>query len=111
MSRPAPLLLVYDAESAPCRGLVDWARQRDRDCLIVAFPMQNGELAQLAPELAGLALRGEVHSLDTRTRAVKEGPELLTGLFSRLPAWSWLAPLVALPAVAKLAYRLLCRSR
>ena len=103
----APLLLVYDAESAPCRGLVDWARRRDRACLIIAFPLENGELLKLAPELAGLPLHGEVHSLDTRTRAVRRGPNLLPGLFQRLPGWAWLAPCLAVPALSSLVYRLL----
>ena len=111
MSGPAPLLLVYDAEIPGCRGVVDWIRKRDRACLIIAFPLQNPEVAQLAPEVAGLPLLGTVHSLDTRTRAVCQGQALLPGVFDRLPGWGWLAPLMAIPALASLAYRLLSRVR
>ena len=111
MPQPAPLLLVYDAESAPCRSVVDWIRKRDRTCLVVAFPMQNGELAMLAPELAGLPLQGEVHSLDTRTREVRHGEAILKGLFRRLPGWHWLEPLMAARLLASWTYHLMRRVR
>jgi len=111
MSHPAPLLLVYDAEHAGCRGVVDWIRKRDRACLIIAFPMQNPELVQLAPEVAGLPLLNSVHALDTRTRAVLRGPTLVPAVFHRLPGWAWLSPLFALPALASLAFRLMSRTR
>ena len=110
MSHPAPLLLVYDAENPSCRGVVDWIRKRDRACLIIAFPLQNPELVQLAPEVAGLPLLGTVHGLDTRTRVVLQGQALMPGVFDRLPGWGWLAPLLAVPALASLAYRLLSRA-
>jgi predicted DCC family thiol-disulfide oxidoreductase YuxK len=111
MAQPGPLLLVYDAESAPCRGVVDWVRKRDRTCLVVAFPLQNGELAQLAPELAGLPLQGEVHSLDTRTREVRHGEAMLEGLFQRLPGWRWLGPWMAIRGLASMTYGLMRRVR
>ena len=111
MDALAPLLLVYDAESAPCRCLVDWTRRRDRACLIVAFPFQNAELARLAPELAGLALQGEVHALDTGTRKVARGPAILPWLFQRLPGRWWMTPLLALPPLRTFAYSILRRSK
>ena len=111
MAHPAPLLLVYDAEHASCRGVVDWIRKRDQACLIVAFPMQNPELVQLAPELAGLPLQNSVHALDTRTRAILRGPSLVPVVFARLPGWVWVAPLFTLPALAGLAFRSMARTR
>lgn len=111
MGHPAPLLVAYDAESAPCRALVDWVRHRDRACLVVAFPYQHAELVHLAPELAGQTFREEVHGLDTRTRQVRGGAALLPSLFRRLPGWRILAPLLTLPALANLAWRWLRRSR
>jgi predicted DCC family thiol-disulfide oxidoreductase YuxK len=104
MHRPAPLLLVYDAEDRSCRAVVDWVRRRDQACLIVAFPWQNPELVQLAPEVAGRPLLGSVLGLDTRTRAVCQGPDLVPQVFLRLPIWNWLAPVFALPTLARLAY-------
>ena len=109
MASLAPLLLVYDADSAPCRALVDWIRKRDRACLIIAFPYQNAELVRLAPELAGLAYLGEIHGLDTRTRRTGQGPALLPSLFQRLPGWQWLAPLMAIPLLRTLTYATLRR--
>jgi predicted DCC family thiol-disulfide oxidoreductase YuxK len=111
MSQPSPLLLVYDAESAPCRGLVDWIQRRDRDCLIVPFPLQNAELPQMAPELAGQPLQGEIHGLDTRTRVIKRGSTLLPMVFRRLPGWRYLTPFVTIPAVSTWVYALLRRTR
>jgi predicted DCC family thiol-disulfide oxidoreductase YuxK len=111
MPHLAPLLLVYDAESPSCRGVVDWIRKRDRACLIVAFPLQNAELVKLAPEVAGLPLLGSVHGLDTRSRAVFEGQALIPIIFLRLPGWAWVAPLFGIPALAALAYALIRRTR
>ena len=111
MGSPSPLLLVYDAESAPCRALVDWIRKRDRACLIIAFPYQNAELVRLAPELAGMAFLGEIHGLDTRTRQATQGAALLPQLFERLPTWQWLAPLLAIAPLRALTYSALRRLR
>ena len=107
----APLLLAYDAESPACRGVVDWIRKRDRDCLTIAFPLQNAELVQLAPELAGLPLIGTVHGLDTRTREVRQGQALLPAIFLRLPGWRWAAPLVGMPFFAGMAYAMMRRAK
>lgn len=111
MRSPASLLLVYDAESRSCRSVVDWIRKRDQACLIIAFPVQNPELAQLAPELAGQPLLGSVHGLDTRTRAVYRGPDLVPTVFVRLPVWNWVAPLFNLPLMARMGYALMRRGR
>lgn len=112
MANPAaPLLLVYDAESGSCRGLVDWVQARDRDCRVVTFPFQNAELVRVAPEVAGLPFDDEIHGLDTRTRKVYQGVALLPAVFRRLPAWSWLAPWVGLPLIAPLVYAWLRRTR
>jgi hypothetical protein len=106
---PAPFLLAYDAEDSGCRRLVDWAQRQDRSGLLVSFPLQNGELVLVAPELAGLPQTGEVHGFDTRTRNLRSGPSLMPGLLSRLPGWRWLAPLACLPWVAALLFRYLRR--
>ena len=108
---PATLLLVYDAESPACRGLVDWVQARDGEGLVVAFPCQNGELVRVAPELAGLPLLGEVHGLDTRTREIHRGRAILPGLLRRLPSWRWLAPWAGLGLLARPLYALLFRPR
>jgi len=108
---PAPYLLVYDAENAGCRGMIDWIQRRDASGLVVAFPLQNTELVHVAPELAGLYLATEIHGFDTRSREVHRGPRLLPSLFRRLPGWKWLAPVVAIPALASLLYSFLRRRR
>jgi predicted DCC family thiol-disulfide oxidoreductase YuxK len=104
---------VYDAESAACRGMVDWIQKRDQDGLVVSFPFQNPELLHVAPEFAGLFLDGELHGFDTRSRVIHRGPRLLPDLFRRLPGWRWfaLAPLACLPPVASLIYAYLRRRR
>ena len=107
----APFLLVYDAESAGCRGMIDWINRRDTGGLVVAFPFQNSELVRVAPELAGLPLDSEVHGFDTRSRMIYRGPRLLPSLFSRLPGWGWMAPLAGIPTLASLLYAFLRRRR
>jgi hypothetical protein len=102
---------VYDAESPRCRGLIDWVQVRDRAGLVVAFPFQNSELVRVAPELAGLNLEGEVHGFDTRSRHIDRGAQMLPDVLGRLPGWSWLAPLMALPMTARLFYAFLLRRR
>ncbi len=108
---PLPYLLVYDAEDSGCRHLIDWIQRRDQTGLVVAFPSQNSELLHVAPELAGLALDGEVHGFDTRSRQVHRGARLLPSLLQRLPGWRWLALPAALPVAAGLIYRFLRRPR
>jgi len=110
LNRPlAPYLLVYDAESAACRGMVDWIQKRDQDGLVVSFPFQNAELVLVAPELAGLPQAGQVHGFDTRTRILHSGARMLPSLLSRLPGWGWLAPLAGIPGVSSLVYAFLRR--
>jgi hypothetical protein len=106
---PAPYLLIYDAENARCRQLIDWIQKRDETGLVVSFPHQNPQLLHVAPELAGLALAGEVHGFDTRNRRLQHGARLLPTLFRRLPGLRWLALLASLPAVGRLIYRFLGR--
>ena len=110
-SLPSPYLLVYDAEDPGCRHLIDWIQRRDQTGLVVAFPYQNAELLHVAPEMAGLALDGEVHGFDTRSRKIHRGATLLPNLFRRLPGWHWLALAAKLPAAASLLYRFLRRPR
>lgn len=93
----APLLLAYDAESAPCRAWVDWIRRRDRQGLVVSFPFQNSELLRIAPELAGRPLHLEPHGLDARTRRVWVGTRLLAQVWARLPGWRWVIFLIYVP--------------
>ena len=113
LNRPLPslYLLAYDAESPRCRALIDWIQRRDRAGLVVSFPFQNAELVRVAPELAGLALDGEVHGFDTRSRRITRGARLLPFVLRRLPGWCWLAPLMALPFVANVFYAFLRRRR
>lgn len=106
---PSPFLLIYDAEDPGCRNLIDWIQRRDQTGLVVSFPYQNAELLRVAPELAGLALYGEVHGFDTRSRRILRGASLLPPLLQRLPGWRWLALPAALPAMASLIYRFLRR--
>ena len=108
---PSPYLLVYDAEDPGCRHLIDWIQRRDQTGLVVSFPSQNAELLHVAPELAGLALDGEVHGFDTRSRKVHRGASLLPSILQRLPGWRWLALPAAFPIAAGLIYRFLRRPR
>lgn len=102
MSRLAPLLVVYDAESHRCRRWVDWVRKRDTQGLIVSFPFQNPELVRIAPELAGLPLHLEIHGLDTRTRRIWVGVRLLPQVWARLPGWRWVIFLTWIPGVSRI---------
>lgn len=99
MARPAPLLVVYDAESARSRRWVDWIRKRDHHGLIVSFPFQNPELVSIAPELAGRPLHLAVHGLDTGTRRVWVGDHLVPQVWARLPGWRWVIFLTYIPWV------------
>ena len=102
----APYLLVYDAEDAGCRRLVDWVQRRDDQGLVVSFPFQNAELLNVAPEFAGLWLDGQVLGFDTRIRRIDAGPELVPELYQRLSGWRryLVAPLTRLRPLARLLY-------
>ena len=97
---PSTLLLVYDAEDFRGRRLVDWVGARDRDCLVVTFPYLNGELARMAPELAGLPFPGQLYTLDLESREVRSGAAIVPGLLRRLPAWAWAVVPARFPLVA-----------
>lgn len=97
MARRSGLLVAYDAECGPCCRLADRIRSRDRRGLVVFFPVQNPELARLAPELAGRDLHGDVHGLDLERRSVHHGVGLLAEVLARLPGWAWAGLLVRLP--------------
>jgi len=84
-------------------------RIRDRWGLVIAFPLQDPELLRVAPELAGRPLEQALHGLETATRQVFAGAELLPPVLARLPGWRWLAPLFRAPGVAGLAQRLYLR--
>jgi hypothetical protein len=104
-----PYLLVYDAERASGRRLADWVAARDPLGRVVAIPCQNGNLLDLAPELAGRPLERALHGFDLGTRAVHRGSDLLPHLLSRLPGWRWLAPLARIPWLAALLMGRLAR--
>lgn len=99
----APLLVAYDGECHHCRKKADWVRERDTWGLIEVFPLQHPDLVQIAPELAGRVLFGELHGMDLRSRQVFRGPALLPELLSRLPRWRVVAPLLRLPGLARCA--------
>ncbi|BDU78630.1 thiol-disulfide oxidoreductase DCC family protein [Mesoterricola sediminis] len=102
---PSPLVLVYDAEDARCRRLADWVARRDREGLVVPFPSQNGEVARVAPELAGRVAPGLLLVLDTGTRQVEAGPRVMGPILARLPGWRVLAAL----GLAGLVFRVVAR--
>jgi hypothetical protein len=106
---PAPYLLVYDAEDAECRRLVDWIHKRDRSGLVVAFPAQNTELLRVAPELAGLALDRGIHGYEPRSRVLRSGPRMLPGLLPHLTGWCWLSPVAQVPLLARMLFALILR--
>lgn len=110
----APLILAYDAECSLCRRWVARIEARDREGLIVPFPLQDPNLVQVAPELAGRALDQAVHGVDVATREVWCGAGVLRPVLRRLPGWRWLAPWVDLPGIRTLAalfYRRVAVSR
>jgi predicted DCC family thiol-disulfide oxidoreductase YuxK len=108
-SLSGPHLLIYDAEDAGCRRLVDWIQRRDRDGRVVAFPSQNPELVRVAPELAGLALHRGIHGYDPRTRRIRSQERALPGLLRLLPRWRWLAPFARMAWFAHLLARIIDR--
>ena len=104
---PSILLLVYDAEDARCRRLVDRVGRWDRNGRIVTFPYQNGELVRVAPELAGLDFPGRIYTLDLETRDVDWGRRIVPAILRRLPWGAWIPAKV--PFVAALLHALLLR--
>lgn len=99
-----PLLVAYDGECSLCVKRADWLQARDGKGLLVLFPLQHPELAQVAPELAGRPLHGELHGLDMGTRKVLTGPDLLPELLARLALpWPLLAPLMRIRPLARAA--------
>lgn len=106
MAHPAPLLLAYDGECGLCRRAMDWVQRRDRWGLVVAFPIQNAELLRVAPELAGRPLHLEIHGVDTFTREVYAGADLIIHVLDRLPRWRFVAPLLRIPGLPSLGQRL-----
>lgn len=103
MARPVPLLLAYDGACGLCQRLMAAIRGRDRWGLVIGFPLQDAELLRVAPELAGRPLERALHGLDTASRRVFVGAELLAPVLARLPRWRWVAPLVRLPGIAEAA--------
>lgn len=106
MVRPGPILLAYDGECSLCRRMVDWVQRRDRWGLVVAFPYQNSELVQVAPELAGRPLHLEIHGVELSSRRVFVGSELVPHLLRRLPRWWLLAPFLRIPGISRLSRKL-----
>jgi hypothetical protein len=102
VSPAAPLLIAYDAENRRSRSWVDWCQARDSEGLLIAFPFQNAELLKIAPELAGRPLHLQLHGLDTRTREVWAGAELLPQVWSRLPRWRWVIFLTKIKMITKI---------
>lgn len=98
-----PLLLAYDHECPRCRKWMAWVGARDREGLLVPFPLQSPELIRVAPELAGKPLDQAIHGVDAGTREVWAGAALLPQVLRRLPRWRILAPLFALPGVSGMA--------
>jgi len=97
MTSADPYLLVYDAETLAGRRLADWVMRRERLGRVVAIPCQNGNLVDIAPEMAGRPLHRQPHGFDVQTRAIHPGPALLPHLLARLPRWRCLAPLARIP--------------
>lgn len=106
---PAPLLLAYDPACTLCCRMALWLARRDRRGLIHVASLRDSELLALAPELAGRPLEREIHGLDLGTRQIWAGADLLRPIARRLPAWSWAAPLLALPGLPRLLNRLYLR--
>lgn len=101
MPKPV-LILAYDAECSVCCRMMDRLRARDREGLLVFFPLQSRELVAIAPELAGRDLHGDIHGLEEGTRRVWKGADLLPPVLSRLPRWKLVAPLLRLPGLSHL---------
>ncbi|MBK8724648.1 MAG: DUF393 domain-containing protein [Holophagaceae bacterium] len=100
---PKPILiLAYDAECSVCCRMMDRLRARDRDGLLVFFPLQSRELVAIAPELAGRDLHGDIHGLEEGTRRVWKGAGLLPHVLARMPRWKLVAPLLRVPGVSHL---------
>ncbi len=85
--------------------MMDWVQLRDRWGLVVTFPMQNPELLRMAPELAGLPLHLEIHGVDTFSRRVFAGAELIFQVLYRLPRWRFLAPVLQIPGLSGLCQK------
>lgn len=103
---PSPLILAYDAECSLCCRVADWLRARDRNGLLVFFPLQGKDLVRVAPELAGRALHGEIHGVEERTRRVWTGGDLLPHVLGRLPGWRWVAWGLRVPLIRQASVRL-----
>ncbi len=82
--------------------MMDRLRARDREGLLVFFPLQSRELVAIAPELAGRDLHGDIHGLEEGSRRVWKGADLLTHVLARLPRWRLVAPLLRLPGLSHL---------
>lgn len=105
MSLP-PLLLAYDHEDPGFRRWVAWVEVRDREGLVIPFPLHNPELARMAPELGGCPLEEMPHGVDAASRVVYTGRSLLAQVFRRLPGWGWGSFLLGMPVCGLLIHRL-----
>ncbi len=106
---PSPLLLAYDPACTLCCRLALWLARRDRRGLLLILSLRDPDLLVLGPELAGKPLEKEIHGLDLGTREVRTGADLLRPIARRLPAWGWLALLLALPGLPALVNRIFLR--
>lgn len=106
---PAPLLLAFDPACTLCCRMTLWLSRRDRKGLLLALPLRDPALLELAPELAGRPVEREIHGLDLGTRQVWAGADLLRPIARRLPGWRWAAPLLALPGLPGLLNRIYLR--
>jgi predicted DCC family thiol-disulfide oxidoreductase YuxK len=106
---PTPLLLAYDPACTLCCRLALWLARRDQRGLLLILPVPDPDLLSLAPELAGKPLEKEVHGLDLATREIRAGADLLRPVARRLPAWWWLALLLGIPGIPRLANQVALR--
>jgi len=108
-----PAVLVYDAECALCRGARDWIAHRVAPGALEFVPYQSNERLARLSRVSASACAQAIHLL-TPEGEMLVGVEALPRLLGYTRHWRWLARVLRLPGMRRLAplcYRWVARHR
>lgn len=106
-------VIIYDGECGLCEGSVGWIARRARPGDFEFLACQAPERRRRFPALEERACLEAMHLVLPDGRALR-GADAVAKILERLPRWRWLARLLHVPGLARLApptYRWIARHR